>query len=86
MQVILGCIYIVVVGGSVDYELDIVRPTRSAVGHVNLLPIVVMVGDGSVEHAKALWCSEISSYHTDVHFGFTWFGISPRGGTCVYRY
>ena len=43
-----------VVGGGVNDELDVVGPAKSGVGHFNFLPIVVVVGNGPVEHAKAL--------------------------------
>ena len=48
-------IYVVIMGGSVNNELNIVRPMKSGVRYFNLLPVFVVVGNGSVEHAEALW-------------------------------
>ena len=46
-----------VVGGGVDYELDVVGPAKGCIGHFNLLSIFVMIGKGSVEHAETFWSS-----------------------------
>ena len=64
----MRCIYIVVMGGGVNDELDIMRPALSAVWHFDLLAVVVMVGDGTVEHAKPLWCGKVAAYHANIHF------------------
>lgn len=74
-----------IVGGSVDYELNVMGPSRSGVWHLDLLPVVMVVRDGSVKHTKPLWCGEVLSYHTDVHFGFTWLGVSSRGRLRINR-
>ena len=50
-----------IVSSGVDDELDVVWPARGGVRHVNLLPIPVMVRDGSIEHTEPSWCSEISA-------------------------
>ena len=47
-----------VVRVGVDYELNIVRPSRSSVRHVDLLSIAMVVRIGSIEHAEASGRSE----------------------------
>ena len=68
MKVIAHCVYIVVMGGSVNDKLDVVRPALSAIRHFDLLAVVVMVGNGTFEHAEPLRCGEISAYHANVNF------------------
>ena len=76
MKIISSGIHVVIVGGGVDYKLNVMGPLESGVQHFDFLPIVVMVRNGSVEHAKPLWCGQVSPHHADVHFGFTWLGVS----------
>ena len=67
-----------VVNSSVDYKLNVMGPSGSGIRHLNLLPVVMVVRNGSIEHTEPLWCGEVSSYHTDVYFSFTWLGIGSR--------
>ena len=61
MEVVASSVHVMVVGSGVDNKLDVVRPTRGGVGHFNLLPIVVVVRDGLVEHTEPHWCGEVAS-------------------------
>ena len=71
-KVIASSVNVMVVGVSVDNELNVMGPSGGRVGHVNFLPIVVMVGVGSIEHVEPSWRSEISAYHADINFHLTW--------------
>ena len=53
-QVIACCIHVVVMGGGVNDELNVVRPSMSANRHFNLLAIVMVIGNSAVEHAEPL--------------------------------
>ena len=55
MQIVPGRIYIMVVGGGVDNELNVVGPPESGIRHLDLLSVVMMVRDGSVKHAEPRW-------------------------------
>ena len=61
-------IHIVAVGGGIDNELDVVWPVRGRVGHLNLLPVFMVVREGSVEHAEPRWSRQVLSHHADVYF------------------
>ena len=56
MEVIPSSIHVVIVGGGVDYELNVMGPSESGVWHFDFLPVVMMVRDGSVKHVKPWWC------------------------------
>src|SRR6202012_3644329 len=85
-QVVAGGVDVVVMSVGVDDELDIVRPPRSSVWHVDLLPITMVVRIGSIEHAEPSWRSEISAYHADIDFRLTWFRMRSRWWACVDGY
>ena len=55
MKVIPGCIHVMVVSGSVNDELNVVRPSKSGIQHLDLLSVLVMIRDGSIEHAEPRW-------------------------------
>ena len=55
-------------GGGVYDELDVVGPSMSAIRHFDLLAIVVVIGDCTVEHAEAFRRREIVTHHADVDF------------------
>ena len=84
-KVITGGIDIVVMSVSVDEELDVMGPLGGRVGHVDLLSVTVMVGIGSIKHAKPSWRSEITAYHADIDFHLTWFRMCSRWWTGVDR-
>ena len=82
----MGGVYVVVVRGGVNNELDIVWPSRGGVGHIDLLPISVVVRIGSIEHTEPSWHSEVTAYHADVHFRLAWFRMSSRWWASVDGY
>ena len=43
-EVVAGGVYVMVMSGGIDDELDIMWPLRSGVGHVDFLPIAMVVG------------------------------------------
>ena len=83
MKVIVGGVDIVVVGVGVNNELNVVRPSRGRVGHVDFLPVTVMVGVGSIEHAEPSWRSKILAYHADIDFRLAWFRMRSRWWTSI---
>ena len=79
----MGGVHVVVVRVGVDEELNIVRPSGGRVGHVDFLSIAVMVRIGSIEHAEPSWRSEVTAYHANIDFRFTWFRMCSRWWTGV---
>ena len=43
-----------IVGSSVNDELNVVGPMKGGIQHFDLLPVLVMVRNSSVEHTEAL--------------------------------
>ena len=74
----MGGVNIVVVGVGVNDELDVMRPAGGRVGHVDFLPVTVMVGVGSIEHAESSGRSEVTAYHANIDFHLTGFQMCSR--------
>lgn len=75
VEVIMCSINIVVVSGGVDYELDVMGPAVSGVWYFNLLPVVMMVRDGWIEHGEPWRHRKVTANHANIYFCFTWFRV-----------
>ena len=65
-----------VMGGGVEYELDVMGPAMGGVWHLNLLSMIVVVGNRSIKHSEPWRHCQVMSNHANIHLSLTWFCVS----------